>query len=160
MNTPCEGVGPSRMYSWCHPGGDTLAFGGAVTVQVLPEHEKAGKMVRPPMVLPCVLDVAATSETLIPDVAPWNSCTLIWNCPPYVQSLFGMVTTGWVRPWFRYGGMYTSIRSSSGSPGVSGSEPDTSTRPSGRSVASEWYIRVMVVVLRIEIRAPAGFVGS
>jgi hypothetical protein len=62
------------MNSWCHPGGDTRAFGGAVTVQVLPEHENAGKIVRPPIVLPCVLDTAATSDTRMPDVAPEVSC--------------------------------------------------------------------------------------
>ena len=61
MRTQCEndGVGPSRTNSWCHPGGATAEFGGAVTVQVLPAHENAGKIVRPPMLFPCVLDVAA-----------------------------------------------------------------------------------------------------
>ena len=61
MRTQCEndGVGPSSTNSWCHPGGATAAFGGAVTVQVVPAHENAGKIVRPPMLFPCVLDVAA-----------------------------------------------------------------------------------------------------
>jgi hypothetical protein len=35
-----------------------LPLGGAMIVQKFPEHEKAGKMVLPPIVLPCVLDVA------------------------------------------------------------------------------------------------------
>ena len=64
-NTPYDGVGPSRTNSWYHPGGETCAFGGAVTVQMVPWHEKAGKIVREPMTLPCVLDTAATSETRI-----------------------------------------------------------------------------------------------
>jgi len=34
------------------------AFGGAVIVHMVPEHEKAGKIVRAPMVFPWVLDVA------------------------------------------------------------------------------------------------------
>ena len=55
----CDGVGPSRMKSWCQPGGETYALGGAVMVHVVPEHEKAGNMVLPPIVLPWVLDVAA-----------------------------------------------------------------------------------------------------
>lgn len=54
----CDGVGPSKMNSWCHPGGDTNAFGGAVIVQVLPAHLNAGKSVRLPIVFPCVDDVA------------------------------------------------------------------------------------------------------
>ena len=63
MRIQCEndGVGPSKMNSWCHPGGATFAFGGAVTVQVLPEHENAGNIVRAPIALPCVLDVAETA---------------------------------------------------------------------------------------------------
>lgn len=47
-----EGVGPSRIKSWNHPGGQTLLLGGAVMVQMLPEHETAGKMVRWPILLP------------------------------------------------------------------------------------------------------------
>jgi hypothetical protein len=39
-NTLCDGVGPSRINSWCHPGGEICAFGGAVTVQAVPLHEK------------------------------------------------------------------------------------------------------------------------
>jgi hypothetical protein len=55
----CDGVGPSKMKSWCHPGGLTYAFGGAVMVQVFPEHENAGKRILPPlMTFPCVLDEA------------------------------------------------------------------------------------------------------
>jgi hypothetical protein len=54
----CEGVGPSRMKSWCQFGGETWEFGGAVMVHTLPLHENAGKMVRLFMTLPCVLGVA------------------------------------------------------------------------------------------------------
>ena len=115
-NTPCDGVGPSRMNNWYHPGGETFESGGAVTVQTLfPEHENAGKIVRPPMMLLWVLDVATTSETLMLEVLPWNNRTVIWYRPPYVQYVFGIVTMGCVRPSFRYGGMYTSMRSSWGS---------------------------------------------
>ena len=52
------------------------------------------------------------------------------------------------------------MRSSSGNPGVCGSDPEISTRPSGRRVASEWYSRAMVVLPRIEKREPVGCVGS
>jgi hypothetical protein len=60
-----------------------------VIVHVWPEQEKAGKMVLPPIVLPCVLDVAvltlsiynamtiihtpAMRDTLIFAVVPWNN---------------------------------------------------------------------------------------
>lgn len=61
MRTQCEcdGVGPSRTQSWCQPGGEMNEFGGAVIVQVVPEQENSGKRTRAPMLLPCVLDVAA-----------------------------------------------------------------------------------------------------
>jgi hypothetical protein len=59
-----DGVGPSRMKSWCQPGGQTNALGGAVIVHVWPEQEKAGKMVLPPIVLPCVLDVAVLTLSI------------------------------------------------------------------------------------------------
>ena len=45
-HTDMEGVGPSRIKSWNQPGGQILLSGGAVIVHVLPEQEKAGKMVR------------------------------------------------------------------------------------------------------------------
>lgn len=57
-NCECEGVGPSRINNWCHPGGEIQAFLGAVIVQVVPAHVKAGNKVRLPIVFPCVLDVA------------------------------------------------------------------------------------------------------
>jgi len=57
-----DGVGPSKIKSICHPGGEMPAFGGAVIAQELPAHVNAGKMVLPPIVLPCVLDVAATER--------------------------------------------------------------------------------------------------
>ena len=72
-----DGVGPSRMNSWCHAGGDTNAFGGAVMVHVFPLHVNSGKMVRPPIMLPCVEDVPATSETRIVLVVPSKSSTVI-----------------------------------------------------------------------------------
>jgi len=46
------------------------AFGGAVMVQVVPAHVKAGKRVRPPIAFPWVLDVAAIRETFIVEVVP------------------------------------------------------------------------------------------
>ena len=54
----CDGVGPSRMKTWYHAGGETKALGGATTVQVLPLQENSGKSVRASMALPCVEDVA------------------------------------------------------------------------------------------------------
>jgi hypothetical protein len=36
----------SRTNSWNHPGGQIWEFGGAVTMQVLPEQDTAGKIVR------------------------------------------------------------------------------------------------------------------
>lgn len=48
----CDGVGPSRMNIWYQLGGETKAFGGATTVQVLPLQENSGKSVRMPMELP------------------------------------------------------------------------------------------------------------
>lgn len=60
-----EGVGPSRMKSWCQPGGDTFTFGGAVIVQVVPEHENAGNIVRLPIVFPWVLETAGSIVSLM-----------------------------------------------------------------------------------------------
>ena len=54
----CDGVGPSRIQSWCHPGGETNALGGAVIVQVFPLQENSGKRVRASMALPWVEEVA------------------------------------------------------------------------------------------------------
>lgn len=65
-----EGVGPSRRKSWNQPGGQTLSFGGAVTVHVLPAHEIAGKIVRWPMLFPCVLETAPINEARMPAVLP------------------------------------------------------------------------------------------
>lgn len=79
MRTHCEwdGVGPSRMKSRCQPGGDTPALGGAVIVQVVPSQVKAGKIVLAPIVFPCVLDVAATSDTRIVEAVPWCKATFV-----------------------------------------------------------------------------------
>lgn len=71
-HTECEGVGPSSTKSWNQPGGQIPTLGGAVTVHVLPEQEMSGKRVRPPMIAPCVEDVAAMSETRMEDAAPWE----------------------------------------------------------------------------------------
>src|SRR5258708_1341373 len=38
--------------------------------------------------------------------------------------------------------------------------PERSTRPSGRTVASKWYIRGIVKLLSIEIREPTDWEGS
>lgn len=54
----CDGVGPSSTKSINQPAGHAPPAGGAVTVQVVPEHETAGKIVRPPIIAPCVLEVA------------------------------------------------------------------------------------------------------
>jgi len=70
------------MKSWCQAGGMTLLLGGAVMVQVFPEHEKAGNIILLPIVFPWVLEVAATRETFIVDVEPWWSVTVILYCPP------------------------------------------------------------------------------
>jgi hypothetical protein len=58
-----EGVGPSRMKSWCHPGGETNAFGGAVMVHVVPEQLKAGNMVRAPIAFPWVEETAVRKRS-------------------------------------------------------------------------------------------------
>ena len=61
-----DGVGPSRMNIWNHPGGEMWLFGGAVTVHAVAlEHENSGKSVRAPMALPCVEEVAVKSEVCI-----------------------------------------------------------------------------------------------
>ena len=52
MNVPLEGVGPSRTKIINQPGGQTLAFGGAVIVHVVPLQENAGKKVRAPKLFP------------------------------------------------------------------------------------------------------------
>lgn len=44
------------------PGGQTLALGGATTVQAVPTQLISGKMVRPPIVLPWVLEVAMNDK--------------------------------------------------------------------------------------------------
>jgi hypothetical protein len=59
IHCPTDGVpAESRTKSINQPAGQTPTFGGAVIVQVVPEHEAAGKSVRPPMMAPCVLEVA------------------------------------------------------------------------------------------------------
>jgi hypothetical protein len=101
----CDGVGPSRIHSVNHPGGQTPTLGGAVIVHVEPEQENAGKRVRPPMIAPCVLEVAAMSETRI--VFPRGSLTfVIVYALPYAQSAcdLAMLNDGCVKPWVRYGG--------------------------------------------------------
>jgi hypothetical protein len=55
---PTEGVGPSNRKSKNQPAGQIPTFGGAVIVHIVPAHTVAGKSVRPPMIAPCVLDVA------------------------------------------------------------------------------------------------------
>ena len=46
-------------------------------VHTLPSHENAGKMVRVPNVLPCVLDVAPRSEMRMLEMGPWGRLTVI-----------------------------------------------------------------------------------
>jgi hypothetical protein len=41
-----------------HPGGHTPAFGGAVMRQAIPTQKKSGKIVRLPIELPCVFELA------------------------------------------------------------------------------------------------------
>ena len=60
------------------PGGQTLALGGASIVQTLPAHDTLGNRIRDPIELPCVLEIDATSETLMFAVEPWKRWTLIW----------------------------------------------------------------------------------
>jgi hypothetical protein len=153
-------------------------------VQVVPAQENVGKITRPPlMTLPCVLDEAvssvslrlkahiqeflpAISETRIVPVVPWKRVTVMEYVPPSAQSVSVIVNWGCWNPWFRYGGMYTSIRISSGYTGVPsglyvcGSEPETRTRPSGRRVASEWYSLATIVLFRMDMRCPIGWDGS
>ena len=105
-----EGVGPSRMNNWNHPGGQTCAFGGAVIVQLFPEQDTLGKIVLWPILFPCVLDSAPRSETLMFEVVPWWSETTIWTDWPYDQSLFWIENVGLAKPDNRYGGRNTSTR--------------------------------------------------
>jgi len=65
------------MKSWCQPGGETPALGGAMMVQVVPTQVNAGKIVLAPIVFPCVLDVAATSDTRMLKVVPWCRTTFV-----------------------------------------------------------------------------------
>lgn len=60
MRTHCEydGVGPSRMKSWCQPGGETFALGGAVMKHTFRIQLNSGNITRPPIALPCVDEVA------------------------------------------------------------------------------------------------------
>jgi hypothetical protein len=80
-------------------------LGGAVMVHDDPSQETSGKRVRPPMIAPWVLEVAAISETRIGP--PWGSVTFVmvyvW---PYAQSVCdsSMENDGCVKPWVRYGG--------------------------------------------------------
>jgi len=62
-NTPTDGVGPFKMNIINHPGGLVCASGGAVTVQALPLHVNAGKIVLWPIELPWVETVDPRSET-------------------------------------------------------------------------------------------------
>ena len=54
--------------------------------------------------------------------------------------------------------IHTSIRNSSGystvplGKFVCGSEPEIRTRPSGIKIASEWYMRATIVLLRMDMR--------
>jgi hypothetical protein len=83
-----------------------FAFGGAVMLQDVPEHMKAGKRVREPIELPWVLetairgedtrvskkkereeggveDIPATRETFMVLVVPWNKLRFVMvNWPP------------------------------------------------------------------------------
>ena len=86
------------------------AFGGAVTVQVFPLQENAGKRVLWPMLLPCVPTTEPRRDTAVavPDV------TVNEYVPVYAQSLFGTVKVGLAGLPMRYGGVKTSTRYSSG----------------------------------------------
>ena len=53
-----------------------------VTVHVFPAQVKEGNIVRIPMLLPCVLDTAARSETRIPAVVPWYRFTVMVKDSP------------------------------------------------------------------------------
>lgn len=46
-------------------------------VQVVPTQVNAGKIVLAPIVFPCVLDVAATSDTRMAKVVPWCRTTFV-----------------------------------------------------------------------------------
>lgn len=77
-----------------HPGGAICAFGGAVIVQVAPEHVKAGKIVLWPKALPCVVTTDPSIE--IADAVP--EVTVIVIVAPYAQSLLSIVYVGRARP--------------------------------------------------------------
>jgi len=60
--TERDGTPPVRTNNWCHAGGETNEFGGAVIWHVVPEQVNAGKRVRWPNELPCVEDSAPMRE--------------------------------------------------------------------------------------------------
>lgn len=69
-NEATEGMLPSRTNNINQPGGQVWTSGGAVIVQVEPEHDTAGKMVLEPKLFPCVLETIPSKDTLIFDVSP------------------------------------------------------------------------------------------
>jgi len=91
-----DGVGPSSKNNWNQPGGQTCEFGGAVIVHVLPEHENAGKIVRWPMLLPCVEASAPSSEARMFAVLP-DVTAMVIDCP-YAQSVFVTLKVGRASP--------------------------------------------------------------
>ena len=69
-----------------------LALGGAVTVHVVPEHEKAGKIVLWPMELPCVDATAAIRLILMVETVPvWSWMLVMVKVWPYARSVVGTV---------------------------------------------------------------------
>lgn len=91
-----DGVGLCSKNSWNQPGGQTCGFGGAVTTQVLPEHEMAGKVVLCPILLPCVEASAPSNQALVLAVVP--EVTAVATACLYGQSEFAMVSVGRAAP--------------------------------------------------------------
>lgn len=85
----------------------------------------------------------------------------------YAHSEWGRENAGRGSPERRYGVVKTLTRYSSGKPLVLGSEyrsvgsePETSTRPLRRLMASGWYMRRMLVLAIGVMWRWTGFVGS
>jgi hypothetical protein len=72
------------------PGGHAWAFGGAVTVHEPPPQEKAGKIVRCPMLLPWVATTEPRSEMAV--AVPEVTVNVIGA--PYAQSVLEMLKVG------------------------------------------------------------------
>jgi hypothetical protein len=104
-----------------------LGFEGAVTFRPPAACENRGRLIRWPMLKPCVAEESAISVTLEMVVA---SGVPTKNDCPYA-TLAGADVIAGREPWNRYGGEYTSAEAPPNTP------PADKTLPSGNSRAME-----------------------